>query len=87
MTKRAVDLSLGELAALGAKAARTAAQETQRAGHAITGLITVYDEAQPQSVLAQLHSSGTVTLVRAADDVGAPDPADGARAKPNKAAD
>ena len=87
MTKRAVDLSVGELAAMGAKAARAAAQESQRAGLTITGSVTTYEETQPASVLAQLHPSGTVTFVRHADAVGGNDLPTAANAKQDKAAD
>ena len=87
MAKRAIDLSLEELAAMGAKAARTAAQESQRAGLTITGLVTVYDKAQAQSVLAQLQPSGTVTLVRAAADIESQGLSAGGRAKSGRKPD
>jgi hypothetical protein len=86
MAKRAVDLSIDELAAMGAKAARAAAQESQHAGLTLTGSVTTYDETQPASVLAQLHPSGTVTFVRHADAVGANDQPNAADAKHDKAA-
>ncbi len=66
MAKRAVDLSVEELAAMGAKAARLAVQNAQRAGLTITGTIDTYQEGQAASSLAQLHPSGTVTLVQEA---------------------
>jgi hypothetical protein len=64
MAKRAIDLSMEELAAMGAKAARAAAQNAQRAGADITGTVTTYEGKHAISSLAQLHPSGTVTLVR-----------------------
>jgi hypothetical protein len=63
MTKRAVDLSVQELAAMGAKAARLAVHASQAAGLVVTGTIDVYEAGQAASSLAQLHPSGTVTLV------------------------
>ncbi len=66
MAKRAIDLSTEELAAMGAKAARVAAQKTQKAGLIVTGTVDTYEKEQAASTLAQLHPTGTVTLVREA---------------------
>jgi hypothetical protein len=62
MGKRAVDLSVEELAALGAKAARLAAQKAQKAGLSITGIVNTSKNGQPSESLARLHPSGTVTV-------------------------
>jgi hypothetical protein len=64
MAKRAIDLSVEELAAMGTKAARLAVQSAQQAGLTITGTIDTYNEGQAVSTLAQLLPSGTVTLVQ-----------------------
>jgi hypothetical protein len=64
MSKRAVDLSVEELSALGAKAARLAVQKSQSAGLVVTGTVETYEEGQAAFSLAQLLPSGTVTLVR-----------------------
>ena len=66
MAKRAVDLSVEELAAMGARAARLAAQDAQKAGLIVTGTSEVYEEGQARSTLAQLHPTGAVTLVKEA---------------------
>jgi uncharacterized membrane protein YgdD (TMEM256/DUF423 family) len=66
MAKRAIDLSIEELAAIGAKAAHAAAQNSQRAGMDVTGTVTTYERKHATSSLAQLHPSGNVTLVREA---------------------
>ncbi len=86
MGKRAVDLSAEELAAMGARAARSAAQEAQRAGLPVTGIVTTYEGREATTVLAQLLPSGTVTFVQKADEAAVDD---GRPAKPgvNKAAD
>jgi hypothetical protein len=64
MGRRAVDLTVEELAALGAEAARAAVQEAQNADLVLTGVIDSYDSAgQPASSLSQLHPSGVLTLV------------------------
>jgi hypothetical protein len=68
MSNKAIDLSLGELAALGAKAARLSARQAQEAGLTLTGTIDSYENNQAKSSLAQLHPSGTITLVRQSDD-------------------
>jgi hypothetical protein len=86
MTKRVIDLSTEELAAMGAKAARAAAQRAQTDGLAITGTVTIYERGQANTTLAQLHPSGTVTLVRQASTAPAERPADAGRGR-DKAAD
>jgi hypothetical protein len=63
MDKKAVELTLEELAALGARAARRAADAALDHGLVITGTLDVYEGEQPKSVIAQLHASGTVTLL------------------------
>jgi hypothetical protein len=87
MGKRATDLSVEELAAMGARAARAAAQESQRAGLTTTGSVTTYEKKQAASVLAQLLPSGTVTFVRNADEPGPHDLPKAGIAKPSKAVD
>jgi hypothetical protein len=68
MSKKVIDLSVGELAAMGAKAARRAAREARGAGLTLTGTIDSYENNQAKSSLAQLHPSGTITLVRSSED-------------------
>jgi hypothetical protein len=63
MTKRAVDLTLEELAALGGKAARQAVSKAQQRGLTVTGTVDFFNGEQSISSLAQLLPSGTVTLV------------------------
>jgi hypothetical protein len=87
MAKRAIDLSTEELAAMGARAARLAAQGAQKAGLIVTGTIDVYEEEQTRSTLAQLHPSGTVTLVKEAGGVSPQERATIARRSRDKAAD
>ena len=67
MGKRAGDLSIGELAAMGAKAARAAVRAAQSAGLPVTGVVTTYEEGEATASLAVLHPSGTVTRVRKAE--------------------
>ncbi|HUI97127.1 MAG TPA: hypothetical protein VLX44_15330 [Xanthobacteraceae bacterium] len=67
MGKRAGDLSIGELAAMGAKAARAAVRAAQSAGLPVTGVVTTYEDGEPTASLAVLHPSGTVTQVRKTD--------------------
>jgi hypothetical protein len=67
MAKRAVDLSVEELAAMGAKAARLAVERARAAGLTVTGTIDTYNKGQAASSLAELHPSGTVTLVEERD--------------------
>ena len=71
MAKRAVDLSLEELAASGAKAAKQAAADAGRRGLTITGTVEFFDGEQSVSSLAQLHPSGTVTLVEVGQEQAA----------------
>jgi hypothetical protein len=68
MAKKAINLSVEELAAMGAKAARLAARDAQKVGMTLTGTIDSYENNQAKSTLAQLHPSGTMTLVRSSDD-------------------
>ncbi|MEA2819861.1 MAG: hypothetical protein QOJ86_1865 [Bradyrhizobium sp.] len=63
MRKRAVDLSLEELAAMGANAASRAAKEAQDAGLMVTGTVDFLEDGQAVSSLAQRHPSGAVTLL------------------------
>lgn len=63
MTKRAVDLSLEELAAMGAKAALRAANAARDAGLVVTGTVDFDEGDQPISSLAERQPSGTVTLL------------------------
>jgi hypothetical protein len=67
MGKRADDLSVGELAAMGAKAARAAVRAAQNRGLPVTGTVTTYEDGAPTASLAVLHPSGTVTRVRKTD--------------------
>ena len=62
MSKRAVDLSIEELAALGANAALLAAKEAQAAGLIVTGTVDFLEKGKPRSSLAERHPSGAVTL-------------------------
>ena len=87
MSKKATDLSVEELAAMGAKAARLAARDAQKAGLTLTGTIDSYDNNQAKSSMAQLRPSGTVTLVRPADDGSVQEEAATAKRAPPKAAD
>jgi hypothetical protein len=70
MGKRAVDLSLEELAVLGANAALRAAQKAQDAGLVVTGTVDFLEDGRPASSLAERHSSGAVTVLAAADTRG-----------------
>jgi hypothetical protein len=63
MRKRAVDLSLEELAAMGANAALRATKEAQDAGLVVTGTVDFIEHGQTVSSLAQRHPSGAVTLL------------------------
>jgi len=63
MSKRAPDLSLAELAAMGAAAALRAADGARDAGLVVTGTVDFVDEDQPISSLAERQPSGTVTLL------------------------
>ncbi len=68
MVKRAVDLTLEELAALGGKAARQAVATAQQRGLTVTGTVEFFDGQQSVSSLAELQPSGTVTLVEAGEE-------------------
>ena len=65
MSKRAVDLSLEQLAAMGADAALRAANAASGAGLAVAGTVDFVDDDQPISSLAERQPSGTVTLLDA----------------------
>lgn len=66
MGKRAVDLSLEELAGMGANAALRAAKKAQDAGLVVTGTVDFLEDGQAVSSLAERYPSGTVTLLAAA---------------------
>jgi hypothetical protein len=68
MRKRAVDLSLEELAAMGANAALRAAKKAQDAGLVVTGTVDFLEDGQAVSSLAQRHPSGAVTLLAVGTD-------------------
>jgi hypothetical protein len=68
MRKRAVDLSLEELAAMGASAALRAAKKAQDAGLIVTGTVDFREDGQAVSSLAERHPSGAVTLVAVGAD-------------------
>jgi hypothetical protein len=73
MRKRAVDLSLEELAAMGANAALRAANKAQDAGLIVTGAVDLLEGGQAVSSLAQRHpSSGAVTLLAVGGNRGGP---------------
>jgi hypothetical protein len=65
MRKRAVDLSLEELAAMGANAALKAAEKARDAGLAVTGTVDFRDDDRIVSLLAERSPSGTVALLDA----------------------
>ena len=65
MSKRAVDLSLEELAAVGAKAALRAANAARDAGLVVTGTVDFDEGDQSRSSLAERQPSGAVTLLDA----------------------
>ncbi len=62
MGKRAVDLTIEELAALGANAALRAAKDAQAAGLTVIGTVDFLEKEGPASTLAERHPSGAVTL-------------------------
>jgi len=68
MSKRVVDISIEELAAMGAKAARAAVQRSRAAGQVVTGTVRVFERGKATSVLAQQLPSGTVTRVKQAEE-------------------
>jgi len=82
MRKRAVNLSLEELAAMSANAALRAAKEAQDAGLVVTGTVDFLEDGQAVSSLAQRHPSGAVTLL----PVGADNSGGSKKAKTTKAA-
>jgi hypothetical protein len=65
MRKRAVDLSLEELAAMGANAALKAAQKAQDAGLAVTGTVDFLADGRIVSSLAERRPSGAVAVLGA----------------------
>ena len=65
MSKRAPDLSLAELAAMGARAALRAADVARDAGLVVTGTVDFVDGDQSISSLAERQPTGTVTLLDA----------------------
>jgi hypothetical protein len=65
MKKRAADLSLEELAAMGANAALRAANAARDDGLIVTGTVDFVEEGQTVSMLAERQPSGTVTLLDA----------------------
>jgi hypothetical protein len=65
MPKRAVDLSLEELAAMGANAALKAAQKAQDAGLAVTGTVDLLADGRIVSSLAERRPSGAVAVLDA----------------------
>jgi hypothetical protein len=63
MRKRAVDLSLEELAVMGANAALRAAKSAEDVGLAVTGTVDFLEDDQAVSSLAERHPTGTVALL------------------------
>jgi hypothetical protein len=63
MRKRAVDLSLEELAAMGANAALKAAQKAHDAGLPVTGTVDVLKNGRVVASLAERRPSGMVALL------------------------
>jgi hypothetical protein len=63
MRKRAVDLSLEELATVGANAALKAAQKAQDAGLAVSGTVDFLEDGRIVSSLAERLPSGAVSLL------------------------
>ncbi len=70
MSKRAGDLSLEELAALGANAALQAAKRAADAGLSVTGTVDFLEDGQAKSSIAERHPSGTITLRAAEAGIG-----------------
>lgn len=80
MRKRAVDLSMEELAALGKDAALRAAKKAQDAGLVVTGTVDFLENGQAVSKLAQRLPSGAVVLLDpSADPSRSPNSADPAK--------
>ncbi len=65
MRNRAVDLSLEELAAMGANAALKAVQKAQDAGLIVTGTVNVVKDGRIVSSLAEQRPSGAIALLGA----------------------
>jgi len=65
MRKRAVDLSLEELAAMGANAAMRAAQQAQDVGLTVTGTVDFLEDGCVVSPLAERRPSGSVAVLGA----------------------
>jgi hypothetical protein len=61
MKKRAVDLSLDELGAIGATAALKASNEARNAGLAVAGIAEVRQDGHVAPALVQRRPSGIVT--------------------------
>ncbi len=49
---------------MGARAARFEVERARRAGLSVMGVIDTFQNDQAVSTMAQLHPSGTVTLIR-----------------------
>jgi hypothetical protein len=76
MNKRAVDLSLEELAAMGANAALKGSNDARAAGLAAVGVAEVRQDGCVAPALVQRHPSGIVTLLdsdRAGNPAGVSD--------------
>jgi hypothetical protein len=63
MRKRSVDLSLDELAAMGANAALTAAQKAYDAGLTVAGTVDLRDGDRLILMLAERRPSGAVSVI------------------------
>jgi hypothetical protein len=84
LSKRAVDLSVEELAAMGANAALRAAKKAQDAGLDVTGTIDALADDQLTSSLAVRHPSGSVTLLGVSEaGHGSDSGKSGTRKRPN----
>jgi hypothetical protein len=89
MPKRAVDLSLEELAAMGANAALKATQKAQDAGLTVTGTVNLLKDGRIVSSLAERSPSGAVAVlgVSAAGTPGNSDAPKSGKLDPRKPAD
>jgi predicted oxidoreductase (fatty acid repression mutant protein) len=89
MRKRAIDLSLEELAAMGANAALKAAQKAQDAGLAVSGTVDFFEDGRIVSSLAERLPSGAVSLtgVSAAGTSGKSDASESGKPDARKPAD
>lgn len=83
MKKRVVDLSLEELAAMGANAALRAARKAQDAGLVVTGTVDFLEDGQAASSLAERHPSGAVMLL--GDSAGSRDDSEKPVVRPRSA--